>query len=221
MTTIGFIGSGRIGGTVARLSVAAGQHVILSNSRGPATLQDLAADLGPLARAATGAEAATADLVVVSIPYGASLELPAAPLAGRIVLDTGNHYPQRDGDITRLDDHETTSSALLQEHLAGARVVKIFNNIYFRHLNSLARPAGAPDRSYLPVAADDPAAEAAVTQWLDTIGYGAVNAGPLADSWRQEPGTPVYGAPYGSVSDEHGHPAPAEAITAALSAATR
>ena len=100
-------------------------------------------------------------------------------------------------------------------------MVKVFNNIYFRHLASLARPSGAPDRTALPIAADDVSAKAAVTAYLDSIGYDAVDAGTLADSWRQEPDTPVYGAPYGPFSSETGHPADAETIRAALAAARR
>ncbi|MFC7103750.1 NADPH-dependent F420 reductase [Nonomuraea rubra] len=100
MTTIAFIGSGHIGGTVARLSVAAGYDVVLSNSRGPETLKDLVAELGPRARAATPAEAAAAgDLVVVSIPLRAYRDVPVEPLAGKPVLDTNNYYPQRDGNL--------------------------------------------------------------------------------------------------------------------------
>ncbi len=222
MTTVGFIGSGMIGGTVARLSVAAGHHVVLSNSRGPDTLKDLVAELGPLAAAGTGEQAAaSADLVVVSIPYGVSLGIAAGPLAGKVVLDTGNYYPQRDGQIAALDDASGTSSGLLQEHLAQAKVVKVFNNIFFKHLQSLARPSGAQDRTALPVAGDDADAKAAVTAYLDSIGYDAVDAGPLSQSWHQEPGTPAYGAPYGSFSDETGTPASAAAIRTALNAARR
>ena len=222
MTIIGFIGSGNLGGTVARLSVAAGHQVILSNSRGPATLAGLVADLGPLARAGTTKEAAAAgDLVVVSIPFKASLSVPAEPLTGKVVLDTGNYYPERDGHIAALDDGLETSSELLQHHLTGASVVKAFNNIFFKHLLSLSRPAGAADRSYLPIAGDDPDAKAAATRFLDSIGYGAVDAGDLGGSWRQEPGTPVYGPPYGSFSDEAGTPAAEGVILEALSEASR
>ena len=99
--------------------------------------------------------------------------------------------------------------------------MKVFNNIYFRHLGSLARPPGAADRSALPIAGDDAAAKAAVTAFLDSIGYDAVDAGPVAESWRQEPGTPAYGAPYGPFSDETGTPAGAATIRAALAAARR
>src|SRR5262249_32599710 len=143
MATVGFIGSGNIGGTVARLATAAGYEVVLSNSRGPETLKELADELGPRARAATGPEAAAAgELVIVSIPVGAYPDVPAEPLAGKVVMDTGNYYPQRDGQIAELDDDSTTSSELLQSQLPGARVVKVFNNIMFKHLASLARPAG-------------------------------------------------------------------------------
>lgn len=222
MTTVGFIGSGNIGGTVARLAVAAGHHVVLSNSRGPRTLADLAAGLGPLARAATPAEAAAAgDIVVVSIPVKADGSVPAAPLAGKPVMDTGNYYPARDGRIAELDSGELTSSGYLQRLLPGAHVVKCFNNIYSKHLENLARPAGAADRSYLPIAGDSAGANAAVTEFLGSLGYGAVDVGQLADSWRQEPGTPVYGSPYGPFDNEKGIPAGADVIRAALAAAAR
>ena len=222
MTTIGFIGSGMIGGTVARLSLAAGHRVVMSNSRGPETLQDLVAELGPLATAATCAQAAEAgDLVVVSIPVRAVGDVPAKPLAGKPVLDTGNYYPQRDGQIEVLDNGALTSSGLLQRYLPDAHVVKVFNNIYYKHLESLTSPSGASDRTALPIASDDAAAKAAVTAYLDSIGYDAVDGETLADSWRQEPNTPVYGAPYGPFSSETGHPANAATIRTALAAAHR
>jgi hypothetical protein len=221
MTTVGLIGSGRIGGTVAKLAVAAGHSVILSNSRGPDTLQDLAGQLGPRARAGTTLEAADGDLVVVTIPLHAFQNVPAAPLAGKVVVDTCNYYPQRDGQIAELDSGAVTSSELIQRHLTGSAVVKAFNNIFFKHLESLSRPAGAPDRSFLPIAGDDPQAKAAVTAFLDSIGYGAVDAGALAESWRQQPGAPVYGAPYGPFENEKGSPASEQAVRAALAAASR
>ncbi|MEV4417811.1 NAD(P)-binding domain-containing protein [Catellatospora sp. NPDC049609] len=220
MTTIGFIGSGNIGGTVARLAVAAGYDVVLSNSRGPQTLTDLVSELGPRARAGTVEEAAAAgDLVLVSVPLRAYASIPAAPLAGKVVMDTNNYYPERDGRIDVLDDGSTTSSELLQRHLAGARVVKVFNNIYFKHLGSLARPAGAADRSALVVSGDDPEAKAAVLSFLDAIGYDGVDAGPLGTGGRRhQPDTAAYGAPYGSFSDEAGTPASAATVRAALGA---
>ncbi|HEX6351348.1 NADPH-dependent F420 reductase [Actinophytocola sp.] len=194
--TLGLIGSGMIGGTLARLAVAAGMDVILSNSRGPATLADLVTELGDQARAATPVEAARADLVVATIPLSAYSQLPADALAGKTVIDTMNYYPQRDGTIPELDSNELTSSELVQRHLASSRVVKAFNNITFFNLGNLARPAGADDRSALPIAGDDTAAKAELVALLDTLGYDAVDVGTLADSWRSEPETPVYVQPY-------------------------
>lgn len=222
MTTVGFIGSGNIGSTVASLAVNAGHDVVLSNSRGPETLQDLAARLGPRARAATGQEAATAgDIVLVSVPLKAYPALTGLPLAGKVVMDTGNYYPGRDGQIPELDTKSLTDSEYLLGHLPGCQLVKVFNNIFFKHLLNLARSPGAPDRSALPIAGDSPEAKAAVTEFLDSIGYGTADAGSLADSWHQQPGTPVYATPYGSFEDERGTPAGAEVIRAALAAATR
>ena len=180
------------------------------------------AELGPLATAGTAEQAAEAgDLVVVSVPVKAFAEVPAKPLAGKPVLDTGNYYPQRDGHVGELDTGALTSSGLLQRYLPDAHVVKVFNNIFFRHLGSLARPHGSPDRSALPVAGDDAQAKAAVAAFLDSIGYDAVDAGPLAESWRQEPGTPAYGTPYGPFSDEAGTPADAAKIRVDLVGAHR
>ena len=222
MATVGLIGSGNIGSTVARLAIGAGHDVVLSNSRGPQTLRELAESLGPRARAATGGEAAAAgDLVVVTIPVKAYPLVPAAALAGKVVLDTGNYYPPRDGQVPELDDGSLTSSEYLGRQIPGADVVKVFNNIFFRHLLNLPRPAGAADRSCLPIAGDGAAAKEAVTTFLDSIGYDALGYGPLAESWRQQPGTPVYGAPYGSFDDEKGTPAGTGVIRAALAAATR
>ncbi len=222
MTTIGIIGSGMIGGTVARLSVAAGHQVVVSNSRGPETLAELVAELGPLATAGTAEQAAEAgDLVVVSIPVKAFTEIPAKPLAGKALLDTGNYYPQRDGHIEELDTGALTSSGLLQRDLPETHVVKVFNNIFFKHLQSLARPSGAPDRTALPIAGDDAAAKAETIAYLDSIGYDAVDVGPVAESWRFEPGTPAYGTPYGPFSDEIGTPASAAEIHTALTGAHR
>ncbi|BCJ61122.1 NADPH-dependent F420 reductase [Micromonospora endophytica] len=197
MTTVGFIGSGHIGGTVARLAVNAGYDVVLSNSRGPETLADLVDELGPQASAGTVEAAARAgDLVVVTIPLKAYRSVPAAPLAGKLVIDTNNYYPERDGQFPELDDGATTSSELLQRQLPEARVVKAFNNIFFKHLLALARPTGAADRSALPIAGDDPQAKSAATAFLDRIGYDAFDAGALADSWRFQPDTPAYGVIY-------------------------
>src|SRR3954453_11010143 len=184
MTTIGLIGSGHIGGTVARLAVDAGHDVVLSNSRGPETLTDLVDQLGPRARAATAAEAAAAgDVVMVTVPLKAYREVPVEPLRGKVVIDTNNYYPERDGHIAELDDESTTVSELLQAHLPESRVVKAFNNIYFDHLGSLKRPSGDPERSVLAVAGDDDEAKKQVTDLLDDLGYDAYDVGPLAEGW--------------------------------------
>lgn len=197
MATIGLIGSGNIGSTIARLAVDAGHDVVLSNSRGPETLSDLVAQLGPHARAATAAEAAAAgDIVVVTVPLKAYRQVPVEPLRGKVVIDTDNYYPERDGHIAELDDESTTTSELLQAHLPESRVVKAFNNIFVRHLGTLQRPAGHPERSVLPIAGDDEAAKQTVTQFLDSIGYDAHDVGPLAEGWRFQRDTAAYVEPY-------------------------
>jgi len=225
MTTIGLIGSGHIGSTVARLAVDAGHDVVLSNSRGPETLTELVDELGPHARAATPAEAAAAgELVVVTIPLKAYRQVPVEPLRGKAVIDTNNYYPQRDGHIAELDDGSTTSSELLQAHLPESHVVKAFNNIYVGHLGSLQRPAGSPERSVLAIAGDDEAAKQTVARFLDSIGYDAYDAGPLAEGRRFQPDTPAYGRPYvapGTDFPGPGHPVTAAQLKEQLDAAAR
>lgn len=195
--TLGLIGSGMIGGAVARLAVAAGLDVVLSNSRGPDTLAGLVGELGARAWAATPDEAARAgDLVVAAIPMHAYDRLPAAALAGKTVIDTANYYAQRDGRIAELDTGRMTSSALVQRHLADSYVVKAFNNTSCGHLSTrVARPSGAPDRSALPLAGDA-AAKSQVVRLMDALGYDGVDIGTLADSWRMGHGSPVYVQPY-------------------------
>lgn len=220
MTTVGLIGSGKIGSTLARLAVAAGHSVVLSNSRGPETLTDLVDELGPNARAGTAAEAATAgEIVVATVPLKAYRDVPAEPLVGKVVIDTNNYYPERDGVFAELEDGSTTTGELLQQHLSAAHVVKGFNNIYFPHLASLARPAGAPDRSALPISGDNAAAKQAVTEFLDSIGYDTVDIGPLAENRRTQRDTPVYVTPYGTFDDPTGTPAGADVVRAKVAAA--
>ena len=194
MTTIGFIGSGNIGGTVAGLAVAAGHTVVLSNSRGPETLAGLVADLGPNATADTRTGAAErGEIVVVSIPLHSYREVPVEPLAGKVVIDTNNYYWQRDGHIAELDDGTNTSAGLLQEHLPTSRVVKAFNHIRSTELAVDGTPHGKPGRRALAIAGDDNDAKKVVTELLDSFGYDVVDVGPLAESWRFEPGHPAYG----------------------------
>ena len=194
MTTIGFIGAGNIGQAVARLAVAHGYDVVMSNSRGPDTLTDVVAALGPHADADTTEGAAErGDLVVVTIPLKAYRSVPAEPLAGKVVIDTNNYYPSRDGHILELDAKTATSAGLLQAHLPTSHVVKAFNHIMSTHLGEHARPAGSPDRRALSVAGDDADAKATVARLIDELGFDVVDAGPLAESWRIEPDTPGYG----------------------------
>jgi 8-hydroxy-5-deazaflavin:NADPH oxidoreductase len=192
--TIGLIGAGHIGSQIARLAVSHGFAVVISNSRGPETLAELVTELGPNARAATPADAAKAgDIVVVTVPLKHYRSVPVAPLAGKIVIDTNNYYPERDGQIPELDNESTTTAELLQAHLPTSKVVKAFNHIYAAHLTSDGQPAGSKNRRALVIAGDDLAAKSAVTDLLDQFGFDTVDAGPLKEGWRIQRDTPGYG----------------------------
>jgi len=194
MTTIGIIGSGNIGGTLARLLVAHGHGVVVSNSRGPETLTDLVAELGDNARAGTPAEAAEAgELVIVSIPFLAVDTVPVAPLAGKVVIDTNNYYYERDGHVAELDDESTTVSEVLQARLPESHVVKLFNAIHAGHLATQGTPTGTAGRRALPMAGDDAAAKATVAALTDEIGYDVVDVGALGEGWRFQRDLPAYG----------------------------
>jgi predicted dinucleotide-binding enzyme len=195
---IGIIGSGNIGATLTRRLTALGHDVAVANSRGPQSLEALAGETG-----ATAAEPATAardaDLVIVAIPLKAVPDLPAGELSGKLVVDTGNYYPGRDGEIAEIEAG-TASSRWVAGHLPGAEVVKAFNTIQSGHLLELGRDAGDPDRIALPVAGDDEAAKRRVLELVDALGFDGLDAGTLDDSRRQEPGTPVYGADLGAAA---------------------
>jgi predicted dinucleotide-binding enzyme len=194
MTTIGLIGAGHIGGQLARLAVKNGHDVVLSNSRGPDTLGALVKELGPRARAATAEEAARAgEIVVVSIPLKNIGEVPAPPLAGKVVIDTNNYYPQRDGRIAALEDESTTTAELLQSHLPKSKVVKAFNHIQAAELTTHGQARGTPNRRALVIAGDDEAAKATVAKLIDQFGFDTVDAGPLKEGWRIQRDTPGYG----------------------------
>jgi predicted dinucleotide-binding enzyme len=194
MKTIGFIGAGHIGSQIARLAVAHGYAVVIANSRGPETLSALVAELGPNARAATAVDAAKAgDIVVVTVPLKNYRQVPVEPLAGKVVIDTNNYYPQRDGHIQELDSESTTTSELLQAHLPTSKVVKAFNHIYAAQLTTDGMQAGTKNRRALAIAGDDPRAKATVTELLDQFGFDAVDAGPLEEGWRIQRDTPGYG----------------------------
>jgi 8-hydroxy-5-deazaflavin:NADPH oxidoreductase len=194
MTTIGLIGAGHIGSQVARLAVKSGYDVVISNSRGPETLSELVKELGPKAKAGTALDAAKAgDIVVVSVPLKNYRSVPVEPLVGKIVLDTNNYYPQRDGQIPELDDESTTTAELLQSHLPKSKVVKAFNHIYAAELTTHGQPEGSPNRRALVIAGDDAAAKKTVTRLLNEFGFDTVDAGPLREGWRIQRDTPGYG----------------------------
>ena len=190
---IGIIGAGNIGGALAHQFGAAGHEVTIANSRGPATLGELAAETG--ARAGTAEEAARGnDVVVVTIPLRNIPDLPADLFVGApadlVVIDTSNYYPQqRDGVLDGIEDG--TESGWVEQQL-GRPVVKAFNSILADHLQNGGKPAGTPGRIALAVAGDDPRAKATAMALIDGIGFDAVDAGSIADSWRQQPDTPGY-----------------------------
>ncbi|MFI1025527.1 NADPH-dependent F420 reductase [Streptomyces olivaceus] len=192
---IGIIGAGNIGGNLTRRLTALGHDVSVANSRGPQTLTALAEETGatpvPVEEAARGAE-----IVVVTVPLKRVPDLPSGVLDGAAdgfaVIDTGNYYPQRDGRIAGIEDEGRTESRWTEGHL-GHPVVKAFNGTYAQDILDRHRPAGAPDRQALPVAGDDAAAKAKVRALIDELGFDTVDSGGIDDSWRQQPGTPVYG----------------------------
>jgi hypothetical protein len=203
MTTIGFIGSGNIGGTLAKLFAEQGHDVVISNSRGPETLADLVAELGDRATAGTRDEAATkGDLVVVTTPLAAIPSIPAEALAGKVVIDTNNYYPQRDGQITELDEETTTVSELLQDQLPESHVVKAFNHIAAADLTTAGSPSGTVGRRALIVAGDDQEARKAVADLIDEFGFEPVDIGRLSEGWRIQRDTPGYVKPYDAVGLE-------------------
>jgi hypothetical protein len=190
---IGIIGAGMIGGTLARRLVQLGHDVAIANSRGPETLRGLAAETG--AKAVTAREAARhGEIVIVTIPERVIPDLPKDLFAGVpadvAVVDTGNYYPVRDGSIAALEQGLPESAWVAQQ--LGRPVVKAFNNIFFRSLGERGLPKGTPGRVALPVAGDPPAARAKVLALVEELGFDAVDAGSLEDSWRQQPGTPCY-----------------------------
>jgi 8-hydroxy-5-deazaflavin:NADPH oxidoreductase len=227
MPTLGIIGTGNIGSAIARLAVAAGFPVVVANSRGPESLAQLAADLGPLATAGTVEQAAHAgDLVLLSVPLTAYAAISPAPLQGKTMVDTSNYYPSRDGRIVQLDDEELTTNELVQRHFEGVALVKAFNNMLAHHIPELARSSGAPNRSALPIAGDDEHAKTEAADLIHRLGF---DAGALADSWRFEPEAAAYTRLYladPSTPDEEmlqalGVPVSAATLRSALDTAER
>jgi 8-hydroxy-5-deazaflavin:NADPH oxidoreductase len=206
MTVLGILGAGQVGSVLAEAAIGAGWDVVVANSRGPATLADLVRRLGPRARAARAEEAADAvDLVFLAFPYAPGTPLPVRELTGKVVIDNNNHMVRRDGIIPEVDSGRRTVHELRQAQLPGATVVAAFTHVQFHArpvlrvpedelpaLVRLARPAGAPDRRALAVAGDHAEAVEAVARFADDLGFDAVRAGALRDSWRFGPGTPVW-----------------------------
>lgn len=190
---IGIIGAGQIGGTLTRRFTALGHDVSVANSRGPETLAGLARETG--ARVVTARDAARAgELVIVTIPEGKISTLPKDLFAGVpddvVVVDTGNYYPQRDGRIAAIEDGMIESRWVATQ--LGRSVVKAFNTMNYKRLLERGRPKGTPGRIALPVAGDDQRAKQVVMRLVDELGFDPVDDGELDDSWRQQPGTPVY-----------------------------
>ncbi len=194
MTTLGIIGAGNIGTAVAKAAIGIGHDVVIANSRGPETLHDLVVELGPKARAASAKDAAAAaDVAVVTVPLKAYREVPVAELADKVVIDTNNYYPGRDGHIEALDQGETTTAEMLQDHLPTSRVAKGFNHIAAAQILTDGTPAGSPGRRALVTSSDHREAAQVVTDLYDAIGFDTVDISPLSDSWRIERDQPGYG----------------------------
>jgi predicted dinucleotide-binding enzyme len=190
---IGIIGAGMIGGTLARRLAKLGHDVSIANSRGPETLAEFAREAG--VRAVTAKEAArSGEIVVVTIPEKAVKDLPEDLFAGVpddvVVIDTGNYYPARDGRIPAVEQGQPESAWVAEQ--IGRPVIKAFNNIFFKSLLENGRERGSADRIAIPVAGDDARAKAKVMELIDELGFDAVDAGGLGESWRQQPGTPCY-----------------------------
>ncbi|MEY9951831.1 NADPH-dependent F420 reductase [Leifsonia sp. EB34] len=193
MTNVGIIGAGHIGQALARTFIQHGYTVTIANSRGPETLAELVAELGPSATAATAAEAGAAgDFAVVTVPLRNYRDLPVEPLAAKIVIDTNNYYFERDGHIAELDDGTATTSGLVQSHLHRSRVAKGFNHIAARDIPTTGAPAGTENRRALATASDHEDAAALVTSIYDQFGFDTVHVGPLSESWRVERDRPAY-----------------------------
>jgi 8-hydroxy-5-deazaflavin:NADPH oxidoreductase len=193
MTTIGIIGSGHVGASLAGAAIAHGYDVVLSNSRGPETLAELVAQLGPKARAATTADGAAAgDFAIVAIPLTAIPRVPVEPLAGKVVICTINYIPQRDGRHPEIDHGTATVPGLLQAHLPASKVVRAFNMLSAADISGDGYPAGDPRRRALALAGDDPSAKQLVAGLYREFGFDAVDIGGLDESWRLDVGQPAF-----------------------------
>jgi 8-hydroxy-5-deazaflavin:NADPH oxidoreductase len=193
MTTIGIIGSGHVGSSLARAALAHSYTVVLSNSVGPESLAGLVADLGPGASAATAEQAASAgDFAIVAIPITTIGDVPAEPLAGKVVLATINYFPQRDGHIAEIDDGHLTVPGLLQRHLPASKVVRAFSMLDAADMSGDGHPPGDPKRRALALAGDDAQAKRVAARLYDEFGFDTLDLGGLDESWRVDPGQKAF-----------------------------
>ena len=191
---IGILGAGFIGRAVARLAVQNGYEVMLSNSRSPMTLVSAMISIG--CKIGTAKDASDfGEVVLLAVPFANMKDVDPTPLHGKIVMDACNYYAQRDGAIAALDEFATTTSQMVADHLAGAKIVKAFNAILEKDIEKDAVPAGTGPRRALPIAGDDPDAKLIVTEILQNLGFDVVDAGPLAEGWRFERARPAYCVP--------------------------
>jgi 8-hydroxy-5-deazaflavin:NADPH oxidoreductase len=203
MTVVGIIGAGEVGSQIAIAAISNGYEVVIANSRGPETLKDLIDRLGPSARAATAAGAAEAgDFVIVAVPLKLVNDMPVEQLAGKIVLDTNNYMPWRDGNFPIIDSGEMTIHELRQIQLPTSKVAKAFTHIQAPRLLISSRPAGDPDRHALSVSSNFPEATELVTRLYDQFGFDTVDNSPLSESWRSGPGQPAWNAHLHQTRDE-------------------
>ena len=193
MTTIGIIGSGHVGSSLAKAAIDHGYDVVLSNSQGPDSLAGLVAELGPKARAATPEEAAAAgDFAIVAIPITTIDQVPVEPLAGKVVIATINYFPQRNGHIAAIDNGTTTAPGILQAHLPASKVVRAFSMLDAADMSGDGHPKGDPKRRALALAGDDPAAKQPVAGLYDEFGFDALDLGGLDESWRVDAAQPAF-----------------------------
>jgi predicted dinucleotide-binding enzyme len=193
MTTIGLIGAGHIGSTVAKTAIAHGYSAVISNARGPASLGDLVGEIGGGIEAVTIEEAVNrADIVLIAVPFKNYSTLDPEPFAGKLVIDANNYFPQRDGPNKPLDDHEMTSSELVQAHFSRATVVKAFNSIDAAELITDAKPSSDANRRAMALCGNDATAKKTVSKFIDDIGFDAVDIGDLDQGWRFGPESLVF-----------------------------
>lgn len=193
MTTIGIIGAGEVGNHIARAAIASGYRVVIANSRGPETLTKMIEELGPHAQAGTSAEAAAAgDIVVVAVPMKLINDMPEKELAGKVVIDTNNYMPWRDGQYPTIDRGEITEHEIRQAQLPASKIVKAFTHIQAPRILQWAKVSGSADRVALAASSNFPEAVKLVTNLYDEFGFDTVDNSPLSESWRTLPGQPAW-----------------------------